>query len=134
MAFGVFDLMHVGHRHFLAEAKKLGDYLIVVVALDQSVACLKGITPDDPLQKRVANLKKSGIPDKVLVGDKKQNSWTCVSRYKPDIIALGYDQHQLKLTLLKFLMKNNFSIKCVSISPYETGATHSNVIRKNLKH
>jgi len=32
MATGVFDLLHPGHIHYLTEAKKLGDELVVVVA------------------------------------------------------------------------------------------------------
>ncbi|MCQ5376385.1 MAG: adenylyltransferase/cytidyltransferase family protein, partial [Methanomassiliicoccales archaeon] len=37
MATGVFDLLHVGHLHYLNEAKRLGDELIVVVATDSTV-------------------------------------------------------------------------------------------------
>ncbi|MCJ2563189.1 MAG: adenylyltransferase/cytidyltransferase family protein, partial [Candidatus Thermoplasmatota archaeon] len=37
MASGVFDLLHTGHLHYLEEAKKLGDELIVVVARDSTV-------------------------------------------------------------------------------------------------
>ena len=34
MCFGTFDLLHLGHLHYFQEAKKHGDYLIVVIARD----------------------------------------------------------------------------------------------------
>ena len=37
MATGVFDILHLGHVHYLEEAKKLGDELVVVVAADKTL-------------------------------------------------------------------------------------------------
>lgn len=39
---GVFDILHVGHARYLAEARELGDALIVAVNTDQSVRGNKG--------------------------------------------------------------------------------------------
>jgi rfaE bifunctional protein nucleotidyltransferase chain/domain len=39
---GVFDLLHVGHARYLAEARAAGDALIVAVNTDASVRALKG--------------------------------------------------------------------------------------------
>lgn len=39
---GVFDLLHVGHVRYLAEARALGDVLVVAINSDQSVRGLKG--------------------------------------------------------------------------------------------
>ena len=36
MATGVFDIIHLGHLHYLEESKKLGDELVVVVATTSS--------------------------------------------------------------------------------------------------
>jgi glycerol-3-phosphate cytidylyltransferase len=41
---GCFDILHVGHVRYLAEARKLGDLLIVGVNTDASVKRLKGPT------------------------------------------------------------------------------------------
>ena len=41
MCFGTFDKLHPGHRYYLSESKKQGDYLIVVVARDQNVLKIK---------------------------------------------------------------------------------------------
>jgi FAD synthetase len=45
IAFGVFDGLHEGHRHFLREARKLGGRLTVAVAHDEAVVMLKGRRP-----------------------------------------------------------------------------------------
>ena len=34
MASGVFDILHLGHVHYLKESKSFGDYLVVVIASD----------------------------------------------------------------------------------------------------
>src|SRR3954470_2443547 len=39
---GCFDLLHPGHVHYLAEARALGDALIVALNSDGSVRRLKG--------------------------------------------------------------------------------------------
>jgi rfaE bifunctional protein nucleotidyltransferase chain/domain len=44
---GVFDLLHVGHVRYLAEARTLGDALLVAINSDRTVRELKG--PDRPV-------------------------------------------------------------------------------------
>src|ERR1043166_7424996 len=39
---GVFDLLHVGHVRYLAEARALGDALLVAINSDRTVRDLKG--------------------------------------------------------------------------------------------
>jgi len=57
---GVFDLLHVGHARYLAEARALGDALIVAVNTDASVRGLKGplrpIVPEDERMEMLAAL------------------------------------------------------------------------------
>src|SRR5258705_3716847 len=40
---GVFDLLHVGHVRYLAQARGLGDALIVAINSDRTVRELKGV-------------------------------------------------------------------------------------------
>src|SRR5699024_8554114 len=57
MTNGCFDILHPGHVSYLAEARKLGDRLIVAVNDDASVQRLKGKTrPINPLAQRMAVL------------------------------------------------------------------------------
>lgn len=44
LATGCFDIIHVGHVHFLEQAREQGDVLVVGVNSDESVRELKGPT------------------------------------------------------------------------------------------
>ena len=48
---GVFNIIHPGHMHFLKKAKEFGDFLIVVIARDETVKDKKEILPL-PLNER----------------------------------------------------------------------------------
>ncbi len=47
---GCFDILHVGHIHYLKEARSLGNFLVLALNSDQSVRNLKGI--ERPLQNQ----------------------------------------------------------------------------------
>ncbi len=90
MATGVFDILHMGHIHYLLESKKLGDELLVVVARD-STAVRNGKSPvfdEDTRLKIVSQIK----PVDVAILGHEGDIFTTVSENRPDIIALGHDQ------------------------------------------
>jgi len=49
MTFGTFNIFHKGHEFYLREAKKFGDKLYVVVALDSTVLKIKDKLPKNDL-------------------------------------------------------------------------------------
>ncbi len=64
---GCFDVLHVGHLRFLAEARSLGDFLTVLINNDASVARYKGATrPVFPERFRAAALQALVSVDEVL--------------------------------------------------------------------
>ena len=91
LATGVFDIIHLGHLHYLEESKKLGDELIVIVATDTTV--LKGkhepITPEAMRLELVQGLKPV---DRAVLGKDGADMFEIVTEIKPDIITIGYDQ------------------------------------------
>ncbi|MDE1820815.1 MAG: FAD synthase [Euryarchaeota archaeon] len=91
MATGVFDLLHPGHLYFLTQSRKLGDELVVVVARDRTASRLKRqpILPEEMRREMVEALKPV---DRALLGS-LTDIYHTVEEVKPDIIALGYDQH-----------------------------------------
>jgi FAD synthetase len=91
MVFGTFDSLHKGHLYFLNEAKKYGDYLIVIVARDNNVEDIKSKRPKHDETVRKKAIEKTGLADKVILGEKKL-SFQCILDEKPDTICLGYDQ------------------------------------------
>lgn len=103
MAFGTFDFFHAGHEFYLTKAKELGDHLIVVIARDKTVKQIKGQASANSERKRQKVVKQTGIPDKVILGSTR-NKYKVIEKYKPDIIALGYDQFVFTQKLRKTLI------------------------------
>jgi len=126
MVFGVFDRLHPGHLSFLHQAKRYGQELIVILARDSAAQKLKLRKPLENEKKRLAALQKTGIVDRVFLGDKKQSSYGVIKKYKPDIICLGYDQKRLKNDLEKKLSKKALSsIKLIRLTPHRPQKFHS---------
>ncbi|MCD6330905.1 MAG: FAD synthase [Thermoplasmata archaeon] len=115
MASGVFDLLHIGHLYYLEEAKKYGDELIVVVACDETVRKKKHepIMPAEERRRLVEALKPV---DKAVVGY-EDDFLRIVEEIKPDIIALGYDQHFEELE--EMLRKRGIKAKIVRCGKYD---------------
>ena len=64
---GCFDVLHVGHLRFLAEARRMGDFLTVLINNDASVARYKGETrPVFPETFRAAALQALVSVDEVM--------------------------------------------------------------------
>ena len=95
MVFGVFDGFHEGHRHFLSEASKGCNALVVVVATDTAARALKGHVPRHALAERIEAVKEFLPGAEVVAGDDETGSWKVLSAYAPDIVILGYDQDAL---------------------------------------
>lgn len=115
LVFGTFDNLHPGHIFFLSEAKKLGD-LYVSVASNESVAQRKKRDPKQDISERIEGVKKTGIAQDVLPGDKTLNEWTALKIVQPDIVAVGFDQFGLKTALQD--IQNKYSFEIVKISEY----------------
>ncbi len=117
MASGVFDILHTGHIHYLTEAKKLGDELHVVVATDSTVRKKKHepITPEGMRLELVRNLKPV---DRAYLG-REGDIFDIVREIKPDIIALGYDQHFEEEKLTMELKKIGLNVRILRVSQFD---------------
>ncbi len=116
VATGTFDIIHPGHIRYLEEAKKLGDELIVIVAREKNVKHKpKPIIPDEQRVKVVSALKPV---DKAILGD-ENDIFKPIMELKPDIIALGYDQHFDERKLEEELRKRGLKTKVVRIKVKE---------------
>jgi len=129
MVFGTFDGIHKGHLDFFEQAKAYGEYLIVVVGRDGTVAKVKSRRPERSEKKRVFDLRKYKIANKVLLGG-KDDPYGVIERIKPDVIGLGYDQKSFTLNLKNELKKRNLAIKIVRLKAYKPKIYHSSKIRK----
>jgi FAD synthetase len=116
MATGVFDLLHLGHVHYLTESKSYGDSLIVVVATDQTAQKngKKLIFSEVYRRELVSNLK---MVDEAVIGN-HGDIYRTVEALKPDIITLGFDQRFQESTIEEECKKRNLNVKVIRCSPY----------------
>lgn len=134
LAFGAFDLLHPGHRFFLKEAKKLGDYLTVVVARDNNIRRFKKITPDYSEKQRLKMIKSLGIANRVILGQKDlKKKYDVINKLKPDIVALGYDQKIFIKNLPEIIEKMNMSCRVVRLKAYRPEKYKSSIYRLSKK-
>lgn len=109
IVFGTFDIFHPGHASFFKQAKKLGDYLLVVVARDKNVEKAKGKLPRNLERQRAKIIRQAKIADKVILGSKTNNYFQTLRTYKIDAVALGYDQKPTMKSLKRILRKHRLS-------------------------
>ncbi len=88
---GVFDLLHVGHVRYLAQARALGDALVVAINSDRSVRDLKGenrpVTNEQERAEIVAALRHVSY---VTVFD-DISPRSLIATLLPDVLVKGGD-------------------------------------------
>lgn len=88
---GCFDIIHAGHVGYLAEARQLGDRLIVAINDDASVRRLKGEgRPINPVDRRMAVLAGLEAVDWV-VSFSEDTPIPLLESLRPDVLVKGGD-------------------------------------------
>lgn len=88
---GCFDIIHQGHIHILAQARSLGDVLIVGLNSDASVSRLKG--PTRPLQNqntRAEVLAAMQLVDAVVLFE-EDTPLNLIETITPQVLVKGGD-------------------------------------------
>ena len=130
LVFGTFDLLHHGHRNFLAQARELGNRLIASIARDEFVKRVKGRSPFHSIDERISKLLEENLVDEAYPSDKETGNFNIVEKIKPDIICLGYDQLQLKNILSNWIKENNKKIKIKILKSYKKEKYKTSIIFK----
>lgn len=117
LATGTFDILHPGHILYLQKAKELGDELYVIVSRDSMVHHKpKPIIPEDQRLKIIQALK---IVDNARLGSER-DIYEPLYSIKPDIIALGFDQHFDEQNLKEQLQRRHIDAEVVRIAHADT--------------
>jgi D-beta-D-heptose 7-phosphate kinase/D-beta-D-heptose 1-phosphate adenosyltransferase len=88
---GCFDLLHPGHVRYLAQARALGDALIVALNSDRSVRALKGAgRPILNARERAEVIAALATVDYVTVFD-EETPRELIAALLPDVLVKGGD-------------------------------------------
>lgn len=129
MVFGTFDYLHAGHENLFTQARELGSEIIAVIAKDKTVKNIKGEFPDHNEKMRLETLKETHWADKVILGNDKDKT-KVIKIYRPDVIALGYDQFAFTYTLDKLIIDEKLNTKIIRLKPYRPDMYKSSLIRE----
>ncbi|WMT51041.1 MAG: adenylyltransferase/cytidyltransferase family protein [Ferroplasma sp.] len=131
MASGVFDILHLGHIHYLKESKSFGDYLVVIIASDY-YAEKHGKELIFNEKERAQMVSELRVVDEAVVGHSNDNIFQTVAEQKPDIITLGYDQKFDDSYIESECRKLGLNTKVKRVSPYNGIINSSSKIRKKI--
>ena len=124
---GCFDLLHYGHLHYLADARDLGDKLIVGLNSAASVRRLKGehrpINDELTRQHLLAALE---VVDAVVVFE-SDTPLELISRVAPDILVKGGDWRPDQIVGSDFVLQNGGKVMSL---PFVEGYSTTNLEEK----
>jgi FAD synthetase len=134
LATGTFDILHPGHLRFLSEAKALGDELYVIVARDSMVKHKP--KPVVPEAQRLVMVQGLCIVDKAILGS-ETDMFEPLREIKPDIVALGNNQHFDEKELQEQLHEHGIEARVEKIQAFEhcelcsSGAIIRRILERN---
>ncbi len=132
MVFGTFAILHPGHLNYFKQAKKLGDYLIVIIGRDETVQKIKGRSPQNKEGERLIKVEQQKIVDKALLGN-LDDPYKIIKQERPDIIALGYDQNSFSKGLKSKIKKLNLETQIVRLKPFEPEKYESSKLQSSTQ-
>ena len=127
---GCFDLLHVGHIRYLAQAKKLGDFLIIGLNSDSSVKELKGEDrPINSFEDRATLLSAIEPVDSVIMFE-EQTPENLIKDIVPDILVKGGDYNIEDIVGYQTVMQNGGQVKTLSFYDGYSSTNYINKIKK----
>jgi FAD synthetase len=121
LAAGVFDVLHLGHVKFLEEAKKAGGCdaeLVVIVARDKTVERRKGEKPVISENQRRALVESLKVVDEAILGYEEFDIGKVIEKIKPDVIAVGHDQKNIRDDVRKAIAERGLNVRVVRIGKF----------------
>jgi len=124
---GCFDLLHSGHVQLLAQARALGDYLVLGLNSDRSVSALKGPTrPVNSERDRARILAQLPYIDAVVVFD-EDTPIELMKTIKPDLQVKGGDYVKEKLPEYEVMRSMG---KEIVILPFRKGYSTTGILQR----
>jgi rfaE bifunctional protein nucleotidyltransferase chain/domain len=124
---GCFDILHAGHVRYLAQARRLGDLLVVALNTDRSVQAIKG--PERPVvsqEERAFVMAALESVDYVTFFD-DETPLSLIEALEPDVLVKGGDWEPDRVVGGDLVRSRGGK---VVILPYLEGASTTNIIAK----
>ncbi|KGL54908.1 bifunctional D-glycero-beta-D-manno-heptose-7-phosphate kinase/D-glycero-beta-D-manno-heptose 1-phosphate adenylyltransferase HldE [Pantoea ananatis] len=126
MTNGVFDILHAGHVSYLANARKLGDRLIVAVNSDASTKRLKGDSrPVNPQENRMIVLGALEAVDWVVLFE-EDTPQRLIASVLPDLLVKGGDYKPEDIAGSREVWANGGDVRVLN---FEDGISTTNIIK-----
>lgn len=114
---GGFDPVHIGHVRMFQEARKLGDYLVVILNNDNWIMDKKGAV-FMPVEERAEIIRAFSCVDQVFVTDHKRGDLDrsvgkALRVIRPNVFANGGDRKQGSLPSVEEVMCREYDIEMV---------------------
>ena len=122
----VGDLLHMGHIEFFKKARELGDYLIIGVLSDETVATYKRI-PILTMKERAAVIEACKYVDEVIMDPPLRTSKEWLKEHKIDIVVHGDDFNP---NTLKDQYGVPLEMGILKIVPYTKGISSTDIIQR----
>ncbi len=132
LAFGTFDVLHPGHISYLRQAKRLGDKLIVIIARGVNVRKFKHKATVFDARQRQTLVQALKMVDRAVLGDKR-DIYKSVERFRPDVLAMGYDQQPLTRVVQAELDKRGLRARIVRCKPFKPHMHKSTKIKQRIR-
>lgn len=124
---GCFDILHAGHVRYLAEARALGDYLVLGLNSDSSVKRLKGEgRPLNPQEDRALVLAALESVSYICVFD-EDTPLKLITAILPDILVKGGDWAPEQIVGAREVLANGGEVKSLG---FTEGKSSTNILRK----
>jgi len=124
---GCFDILHPGHVSYLAEARSLGDILVVGLDTDESVRKLKG--ESRPIQNQEARAKVltslRSVDYVCFFGE--GNPEPLIEAIVPDVLVKGGDWQPEQIRGSKFVRASGGEVKSLK---FVEGNSTTNIVGK----
>ena len=127
---GCFDLLHYGHVKYLADAKKIGDILVVAINSDASVRKIKGSKrPIVNERDRLSLIAALESVDYVLLFN-EDTPLEVIEKIKPDILVKGADWARDKIAGSSIVLGAGGKVATIKLV---RGRSTTNLIKKIAK-
>ena len=128
---GCFDILHYGHLHYLAEAKGLGDILVVGANSQESITRLKG--PNRPIQDELTryHLLASLMFVDVVTVFSEDTPLELIKIIQPDILVKGGDWKAEQIVGSDIVLAGGGEVKSL---PFVEGYSTTNIEQKIQSH